>query len=365
MRPVTGSVFKAADGFGIRWSENGKRPQKTGFRTKTEARDYFSETVKPRLKRGGPSAEITFDDFTTVYLDRWGPTVNPRTLRTVREWLGCPLQGGRERIIDGSARKTFGRFTLQELGGAANDIAHWRAGLPSDDKRYKATKAMRQVLAAAVRWGYLTKNPAVDAGANPQPRGEEVKPPSREERDRIMQEMSSADAALVLFVSETGLRTNEWMAVERRDIDRLNPAVAVARRFSRGRATPYPKTQRRRVPLTPLAVDALSMLPARLDTQLLFPAPMGGYMELDNWRLRRWYPALEGAGVSKRGPYQLRHFFATEALAAGVSIFQLSRFMGASVETIERHYGHLARDSEDEVRRLLANRGINRQEETG
>jgi hypothetical protein len=34
--------------------------------------------------------------------------------------------------------------------------------------------------------------------------------------------------------------------------------------------------------------------------------------------------------------------FATEALAAEVSIFQLSRLLGASVETIEMHYGHLA-----------------------
>jgi integrase len=79
-------------------------------------------------------------------------------------------------------------------------------------------------------------------------------------------------------------------------------------------------------------------------------------LDLDNWRLRTWYPALEGAGLAKRGPYELRHTFASEALAAGVSIFQLARLMGASVETIERHYGHLVRDSEDHLRGLLASR---------
>jgi integrase len=52
-------------------------------------------------------------------------------------------------------------------------------------------------------------------------------------------------------------------------------------------------------------------------------------------------------------PYQLRHSFATEALAAGVSIFELARVMGASVRTIDRHYGHLARDSEGAIRARL------------
>ena len=40
-------------------------------------------------------------------------------------------------------------------------------------------------------------------------------------------------------------------------------------------------------------------------------------------------------------------------LAAGVSIFELARVMGASVRTIDRHYGHLARDSEGAIRARL------------
>lgn len=358
-RQTRGSVYPEKGGtFGIKWPEGGRRPQKGGFRTKTEARNWFNDTVAPRLRRGGPSAEITFARFVDMYLERWGPDRSDRTVSTVREWVGCPLDTeGNPRTLKGSAIHVFGSFTLAELEGAAADIARWRAGIPSDDRRYKATKALRQILAAAGRWGYLTRNPAVDAGANPQPRREEVQPFARDEIDLLVEELEPKHAALVVFAAETGLRTNEWMALERRDVDRKNPAVAVARRVSRGRATPYPKTKRRRVPLTPRAEEALSWLPARIDTPLMFPAAMGGFIDLDNWRLRVWYPALEGAGLAKRGPYELRHTFASEALAAGVSIFQLSRLMGASVETIEAHYGHLVRDSEQHLRGLLAARG--------
>jgi integrase len=64
-------------------------------------------------------------------------------------------------------------------------------------------------------------------------------------------------------------------------------------------------------------------------------------------------PALDAAGIARRGPYCLRHTFATEALAAGVSIFELARLMGTSVKVIDRTYGHLARDSEDAIRARL------------
>ena len=337
-RRTTGSVYRTATGYGIRWPEDGRRPHQAGFATKTEARRWFAENVAPRLDRGAPSPEISFERFCEIYLERWGPTVADSTRRTLTEWLA-------------PAREQFGSWTLRELEGGAADIARWRAGF-GDRKRHRVTRGLRQARGAARRWGYIGQNPAIEAGSNPQPEFEEVDPFTAEEIDAIAEELGRGSGALVTFAAETGLRTNEWTALERRDVDRSGLAVMVRRRYARGRATPYPKTARR-VPLSARALAAVESLPPRLDTALLFPAAEGGPIELNNWRRREWHPALEAAGLRQRGPYQLRHTFATEALAAGVSIFELARVMGASVRTIDRHYGHQARNSDDAIRARL------------
>jgi integrase len=342
-----GSVYETRTGYGIRWPENEGRRHQAGFATKTEARRWFAENVAPRLRTHAPDSTITFDAFCELFLSRHGATITPRSRQTLAERLA-------------PARETFGSWPLRDLEGAAADIADWRAML-QDGSRYRLTSALRQALAAAVRWRYLAANPAIDAGRNPQPRAEELQPFTRAELDRLVDELGSLYGALVVVAAETGLRTNEWVALERRDVDRTGAALTVQRRFADGVLTPFPKTERsrRRVPLTRRALEAIDGLPPRLDTPLLFPAALGGHIGLDTWRTREWYPALEAAGIAKRGPYALRHTFATEALAAGVSTFELARVMGTSVQMIDRTYGHLAIDSEDAIRaRLDARSGV-------
>ncbi len=295
--------------------------------------------MAPRLHRGAPSADIALSPFVELFLIRHGASVSARTIETLRERLT-------------PAVATFGDWKLRELEHAAADIAAWRESIP-DGSRYRLMLALRQCLAAAVRWGYLARNPAIDAGPNPEPRAEELRPFTREEIDLLAVELGSVYAPLAVFAAETGLRTNEWIASERRDIDRAAGVVLVQRRFADGVLTPYPKTQRRGVPLTDRALDALDRLAPRLDTPVLFPAPRGGHIGLDTWRTRDWYPALDAAGISRRGPYHLRHTFATEALAAGISIFELARLMGASVKIIDRTYEHLAVDTADVIRARL------------
>jgi integrase len=131
----------------------------------------------------------------------------------------------------------------------------------------------------------------------------------------------------------------------------------------------------RQVPLSLRAVEALESLPRRIDgRQLVFAAAEGGHLNLGNFRRRDWYPALVACGFvhcphNPRHPakregrryicqqpdcgaaglahriYDLRHTFASWSLAGGATIFELSRFMGASPRVIELYYGHLVRES--------------------
>jgi integrase len=68
---------------------------------------------------------------------------------------------------------------------------------------------------------------------------------------------------------------------------------------------------------------------------------------------RRRNPPLEAAGIEPCGPYRLRHTFAANGLAAGLGIYELARYMGTSVKTIDETYGHLVKGAEDTARAKL------------
>jgi len=132
-----------------------------------------------------------------------------------------------------------------------------------------------------------------------------------------------------------------------------------------GRVKEYGKTARSRrdVPLTARSVAAVDALTPRLQTPLLLPAARGGYIDLANWRRREWRPALEAAGLDPElTPYAMRHTYASFALDAGVTIFELARLMGTSVKVIDDTYGHLVHGSLDRVRAALDQRPVARPE---
>jgi integrase len=224
-----------------------------------------------------------------------------------------------------------------------NEIAGWQSKL-SDGSRYGIVSALRQTLEAAVRWGYMTRNPAKLAGRNRQPAPRGVRTFSRVELDAIAAELSPMYAPLPIFAAATGLRPEEWQALERRDIDRRTGVANIRRTVSDGELVEFGKTNRsrRQVPLSKRALAALDASPPRLGTALLFPAPAGGLLNLDNFRRREWAPAIDASGTARPARiYDLRSTFASNALAAGVSVFELARLMGTSVLMIERHYGTL------------------------
>ncbi|MDP9262420.1 MAG: site-specific integrase [Actinomycetota bacterium] len=171
---------------------------------------------------------------------------------------------------------------------------------------------------------------------------------------------------MVVFAAATGLRPSELFALELRDVDRAAAVVYVRRAFANGRVkNTKTRLSTRAVPLQAIGLEALDRLP-RSESPLLFPNSRGGHIDFRNFGPRQWKRAQVAAGIEPlRHLYDLRHTYATFALRAGVSVFAVSRFMGSSIAMIDRHYGHLARDSRAHAVSLLDALAVERTVDAG
>jgi integrase len=342
-----GQVFPlAAQGSdGTRWAfryrvggRGSRRVQRGGFASEQAAAEALERALERLRREHGLVETPTLAEFVDVYLAQHEG--EPETVEKLR-WLLA------------KAVRTFGERRLSQLRSPA--IAAWRITIPPGH-RFEATQALRQVLARAVNWGLLDVNPAKLGVENPYRRYTEKRPfESWDELYALADKLGSRHGPMVIFAAATGLRPGEWLALEQRDIDRDAQVVYVRRTLRNGRIkSPKTKASVRAVPLQASALAALDAMPPSPNCPLLFPSVGLGYLDLHNFRNRNWKPAQKAAGIEpRRRVYDLRHTFATFALRAGISTFDLSRYMGTSLAMIDRHYGHLARDGREHAIRLL------------
>jgi integrase len=315
-----------------------RRVQRGGFVSEEDARAALGRELERLRREQRIAGTLTLAELVDTYLAQHD--VQLVTIEKLRYLLG-------------KATAVFGDRRVGEL--TAREIAEWRMGL-SPGYRFEATQALRQVLHRAVAWGMLDVNPAKVGVDNPVRRRKEQHPfESWAELDALAAAIGPRYGPMILFAAATGLRPAEWIALEKRDVDRKERVVYVRRSFTRGELK-FPKTEAsmRAVPLQARALDALDRIKDGNGSPLLFPGERGGYMDIHHFRPFQWRPAQKAAGIEPlRRVYDLRHTFATFALRAGISTFALSRYMGASLTMIDRHYGHLARDGREHAISLL------------
>jgi integrase len=316
--------------WGLRYHDAaGVRRRVSPFPSARAAREHYRDVILPELEGRAPAGlpVVTLDELCDRFLERHAASRSPRTIRSLRERLVRP-------------RAAFGERPVESL--APGELADFAAGLP-ERWRPAVMRALRQVLAAGIRYGVLDgPNAAVLAGPNPAPPPRPVRVYSLEELEALELELGPAFGPVVPFAAATGLRPSEWAALERRHVDRDRRILTVD-----GTKT---RRSRREVPLSAHALEALDRVPARLDVPLIFPAERGGRLNLDNFRRRAWAPAVEAAGIARPARlYDLRSTFASRALAAGVAPFELARIMGTSIVMIELHYGALIAGAADSI----------------
>jgi integrase len=361
-----GSTYATATGRGIRWYENGRRRKQSGFRNDSEAFAWWDAEIAPRLRAGVSTRDVTLREHAERYLTVHAAA--PRTKAKLREDLGLPAREPKQpRKRDyKTAVEVFGDRTLRDLEHARGEVTEWVAQLPATQRQRKL-RALRQVLNAAVAWERMLRSPAAGIRTGAVRRPEVVTFADTAEVDLLAVELGPPWAQLAVFGTETGLRPEEWIALERRDV--RGDVVTAQRAYTAdGGLKEYGKNDRSRrsVPLSDRALAALDELPPRIDSTLLWPIYSHGgtrgrpvHLNLDNWRRRIWRPAVDAAGLQRDGefwlpgPYAMRHAFATWMLDAGIELFELARLMGTSVAMIDKTYGHLAKGHVERVRERM------------
>jgi integrase len=288
-----------------------------------------------------------------TYAELYNPQPDRATFDEACEWLLDTHDGDRNTIKRlqlsvKRARDTFGTTPVDELtyGG----LAEWRKTLLKDGLSpttvHGYTQAVKQALNSCVRRGLIGESPALHL-KNPLPSAGQISPFERmDEVYAVAAELPAAYQALPVFGCRTGLRPEEWLALERTDI--RNGQVYVNKRYVDGMLKQGTKNgdAERIVPLDPIAEEALRKQPTRLDTRLLFAAEGGGYLILSNFRPDVWKPAFAAAGIKERRLKDMRHTFATWQLIGNSNTWSLSKTMGTAVHQIERTYGRWVQGSE-------------------
>src|SRR3954470_909918 len=267
-RARTGEIKHTTGGWAIRYRDaRGISRQRGGFRTKGEAKLALDDELrKARLGRLY-RPDVTLQQLVDAFLE---------------QYEGAPASKSWLRYYLIKATDEWGREPIDELN--ALDIARWRSKMP-ETMRHGAHRALRQVLASAVRWQWIERNAALDV-KNPQhPRPEFVPFESWDEVDAVAAELGPF-GPIAVFCVGTGVRPEEAFGADWTDVDLTAGVFTIRRAYAKGTLKTYAKTvrSRRRVPIRAKVIASLEQLQSR--EGILFPAAEGGRIDINNWRSR-------------------------------------------------------------------------------
>ena len=230
------------------------------------------------------------------------------------------------------------------------------AGL--SDRSIRACHARcRMALEKAVAEGLIYKNPAVGCKLPPK-KSREMQVLSPDELQRFLIQ-AKHDGYYEIFMLDiaTGLRRGELMGLQWNDINMQTGELHVSRQVSRVRgqlvaSEPKTKTSIRTIIIPQSVVRMLSEYKESVDSAWVFPSPVIDGAPRDPQTIyHKMQKVLERADCKKVRFHDLRHTFATMALARGMDVKTLSATIGhiSSATTLDI-YSHFT----DDMRRMSA-----------
>lgn len=180
-------------------------------------------------------------------------------------------------------------------------------------------------------YGYTDRSDAVCSIRLPAMGRKSVNALSHDQLSAVLKELPTSDyAGIYTVLLNTGMRFCELAGLNNGDIDFKNATVRIERNFYRGRLYKSTKTAAsvRDVPLNFAALSVFKQnIRIGIPKQPLFCSKRGSRLSY-NTLVHDWHRLLDRAGVARCGLHVLRHTFATQLLAADVSLKVASALLG-------------------------------------
>lgn len=299
------------------------KKSKAGWNAPKEIQDAFYKLMATAPEALPKAAVILACQVCDLFLDHAERHNEPATYRWYRHFLQ-------------NFCEAFGRLPAKDLKPI--HVTRWLDRNPSwDGGRRNAVIIIKRAFNWADQQGVLTPNPLRNV----------QKPPARR-RTRILTDAEQAEILEAIpdqqfrdfffALQQTGCRPSEVARVTAADVH-LDLGVWVLDQHKAAKRTGRPRV----VYLNAAMLEMSRTLVAERPTGPLFPSYKQGKPFTSNavrtrfMRLRRKLPHLKHFVC-----YNVRHSYATDALANGVSAAQVAELLGHSTtRMLDQHYGHL------------------------
>jgi integrase len=355
---MAGQIFKRGDSWQVRIflgnDAKGKRKyhNKTIHGTKKDAQKFL--TAKLREKDLGIFIEPA-SMLLNEYLDKW---LNEIAIQRVRESTFIQYSNFVKMYVG----KHLGLIRLCDLQAFQVQKCYsdmQKQGLSARTVRY-AHNILSSALKQAIKWKMINQNPCELCELPRMIKTEMMYFTPIETAKFLNTAKESRWFALFLLAIESGMRPEEYLALQWKDIDFENKALSVRRAVNKTKGGGFifvePKTtrSRRSIPISNSCISALKdhrrkQLEERMklgaayeNLDLVFASEIGSVYDIKNLRNRHFKPIRDKADLPKIRLYDLRHTTATLLLSAGENPKVVSERLGhASIVLTLDTYSHV------------------------
>ncbi len=362
------NVWRAKVYLGREQGKSKRYLQRTIHGTKRQAEDILNEMLVEAGRSSNGIVDGTFRELAEKWLGLSSQTLSPTTLREY------------ERLLDRLILPKFGDRKVRTIGAADLDAFYsflgrrgGKDGAALGAQSIRHVHALiRRLLNQAVKWNWIPVNPAAKASP-PRVPPRNLAVPTPEVIMRVLSLAEERDPDLSCFLrlaAVTGARRGELCAFRWSDLERDSLQISRSVYGSRQDELKEKGTKThavRRVSLDPASLADLRAHRKRCrewarscgaslsDSAFVFSADPDGSRPWRPGRVTLAFSRLcEEVGVASVRLHDLRHFAATELLAAGVPVRTVAGRLGhANAATTLNVYAHVLESSDQDAAAVL------------